>query len=183
MIYYRKLFPADLPRIEAHFLALSPEDRWRRFHSGASDESIRAYCRGFRWSERAVIGAFAWGRLVGLAESVRVAAERVEIAVSVEAFWQHHGVGRELVRRALSSAANRGVSEAVLDYVPGERSIPSIARSLGGEIDASGAVAHIRLPSHSARFELEELVEDIAAATAWAFDAAFWPLRLAAGAV
>lgn len=183
MIYCRKLSRADLARIEAHFLGLSVEDRRRRFHSGASDEAIRAYCRGFRWSERAVIGAFAWGRLVGLAESVRVAPERVEIAVSVEASWQRHGVGRELVRRALSSAANRGVTEAVLDYVPGERSIPNIARSLGGDIDAGGAVAHIKLPAHSARLEIEEFVEDIAAAAAWAFDAAFWPLRLAAGAV
>ncbi len=134
-------------------------------------------------SERAVIGAFAWGRLIGLAESVRVALERVEIAVSVDASWRQRGVGRELVRRALSSAANRGVGEAVLDYVPGERPIPRIAHSLGGVIDAGGAVAHITLPARSARFEVEELVEDIAAAAAWAFDAALWPLNLAAGAV
>ncbi len=181
MIYYRKLFPADLPRIEAHFRALSAEDRRRRFPSGASDEAIHAYCQGFRWSERAVIGAFVWGRLIGLAESVRVAPERAEIAVSVEAFWRHRGVGRELVRRALSSAANRGASEAVLDYVPGERSIPSIARSLGGAVEPGAAAAQIALPRRSARFEVEELVEDIAAAIAWTFDAAFWPLRLVPG--
>src|SRR5712671_3078016 len=117
MLYYRKLFSADAPRIEAHFLDLSPEDRRR----------------GFDWSERAVIGAFDLDRLVGIAECVRAADGNAEIAVSVDARWQHHGVGRELVRRAAASAANSGAATAVLDYAPGDTSIPHIARSLGGD--------------------------------------------------
>src|SRR5712671_6828498 len=166
MLYYRKLFSADAPRIEAHFLDLSPEDRRRRFHSLLGDDAIRAYCRGFDWSERAVIGAFDLDRLVGIAECVRVADGNVEIAVSLNAHWQHHGVGRELVRRAAASAANSGAATAVLDYAPGDTSIP-----------------HIALPAHDAAAEIEELIEDFGAALAGAFEAALWPWRFAAAAI
>ncbi|HEX9489444.1 MAG TPA: GNAT family N-acetyltransferase [Stellaceae bacterium] len=183
MIYYRKLLRADAPRIEAHFLALSPEDRRRRFHSPLGDDAVRAYCRSFNWSERAVIGAFDLDRLVGIAECVRVAADSAEIAVSVDSRWQHHGVGRELVRRAAASAANSGAVRAVLDYAPGETSIPHIARSLGGEVDALRGVAQIALPTRDAAGQIEELIEDLGAALAGALEAALWPLRFAAGTV
>jgi GNAT superfamily N-acetyltransferase len=183
MIYYRKLFPADASKIEAHFLGLSREDRRRRFHSPLGDDAVRAYCRSFRWSDRAVIGAFDLDRLVGIAECVRVAEDTAEIAVSVDSRWQHHGVGRELVRRAAASAANSGAAIAVLDYAPGESSIPHIARSLGGEIDAVRGVAQIALPAHSAAGQIEELVEDLGAALAGALEAALWPLRFVAGTV
>ena len=183
MLYYRKLFSADAPRIEAHFLDLSPEDRRRRFHSLLGDDAIRAYCRGFDWSERAVIGAFDLDRLVGIAECVRVADGNAEIAVSVDARWQHHGVGRELVRRAASSAANSGAATAVLDYAPGDTSIPHIARSLGGDVDGTRSVAQIALPAHDAAAEIEELIEDFGAALAGAFEAALWPWRFAAAAI
>src|SRR5258708_28088631 len=132
MIYYRKLLRADAPRIEAHFLALSPEDRRRRFHSPLGDDAVRAYCRSFNWSERAVIGAFDLDRLVGIAECVRGAADSAEIAVSVDSRWQHPVLGPDLVRRAAASAANSGAVRAVLDYAPGGTSIPASARSLGG---------------------------------------------------
>src|SRR5260221_4891951 len=128
MIYYRKLLRADAPRIEAHFLALSPEDGRRRFHSPLGDDAVRAYCRSFNWSERAVIGAFDLDRLVGIAECVRVAADSSEIAVSVDSRWQHHGVGRELVRRAAASAANTDAVLAGRDYAPDDASSPHIAR-------------------------------------------------------
>src|SRR5258708_14309516 len=118
MLYYRKLFSADAPRIEAHFLDLSPEDRRRRFHSLLGDDAIRAYCRGFDWSERAVIGAFDLDRLVGIAECVRVADGNVEIAVSVDARWQHHGVGRELVRRAPPSPPHHRAAPRLLAHPP-----------------------------------------------------------------
>src|SRR5258708_38374914 len=99
MIYYRKLLRADAPRIEAHFLALSPEDRRRRFHSPLGDDAVRAYCRSFNWSERAVIGAFDLDPLVGIAECVRVAAGSAETPVTVDSRCQHHGAGRGLLRR------------------------------------------------------------------------------------
>jgi GNAT superfamily N-acetyltransferase len=182
MIYYRKLFRADAPKIEAHFLALSREDRRRRFHSPLGDDAVSAYCRSFNWSERAVIGAFDLDRLVGIAESVRVAADSVEIAVSVDSRWQQHGVGRELVRRAAASAANSGAAIAFLDYAPGETSIPHIARSLGGEVDVLRDVAQIALPARDAAGQIEEFIEVLGAALAGALEVAVWPWRFAAGA-
>jgi GNAT superfamily N-acetyltransferase len=182
MLYYRKLLRADMAKIEAHFLALSPDDRRRRFHSPVGDDTIRAYCHSFDWNERAIIGAFALDRLVGIAEAVRIAENSAEIAVSVAADWQHHGVGRELVRRAVASAANSGVAIAVLDYTPGETSIPHIARSLGGDVDGLRSIAQIALPARSAAGQIEELVEDFGAALAGAFEALLWPWRFAASA-
>jgi len=182
MLYYRKLSRADVPKIEAHFLRLSPADRRRRFHSQIDDDAVRAYCRSFRWSERAVIGACHFDRLIALAEAVRVAPDRAEIAVSVDAGWRHLGVGRELVRRAAASAGNSGMATAVLDYTPGDAPIPHIARALGGDVDAAQAVAQLNLPAQNAAGQIEELVEDIGAALAWAFETALWPLRVALGA-
>jgi GNAT superfamily N-acetyltransferase len=183
MLYYRKLLRADAAKIEAHFLALSPDDRRRRFHALVGDDVIGAYCRSFDWSARATIGAFDFDRLVGIAECVRLAGGSAEIAVSVDARWQHHGVGRELVRRAVASAANSGVAIAVLDYTPGETSIPHIARSLGGDIDGVRSIAQIAPPARDAAGQIEELVEDLGAALAGAFDALLWPWRFAAAAV
>jgi GNAT superfamily N-acetyltransferase len=178
MLYYRKLFPADRSRIVAHFLDLSPEDRGRRFRCPVSDDFIRSYCRTFCWSERAVIGAFRFDRLLGLAESVSLTPERAEIAVSVASPWRRHGIGRELVRRAAASAANHGAALAVLDYAPGDTSIPRLARSLGGSLDQRNALAMIPLPEPAHAIEIEELLEDIAAAAAWALDSVLWPFRL-----
>lgn len=180
MIYYRKLFPADRPKIKAHFLRLSTEDRARRFHGLLSEDTVRAYCTGFDWSKRAVIGGFEFDRLVGIAEIVQTAPDQVEIAVSVEASYRHHGVGRELVRRAVDSAANRGASVAVLDYVKGDPSVPHIAASLGGHVDGMSGTAEITPPAHDTANEVEELLEDIAGAVSWAAEFFLWPLRLAA---
>ena len=181
MLYYRKLFAADAPKIEAHFLDLSPEDRRRRFHSLLGDAAIRAYCRSFDWRARAVIGAFDLDRLVGIAECVRVADGNVEIAVSVAARRQHLGVGRELVRRAAGSAANSGAAVAVLDYTPGESSIPHIARSLGGDVDGTRSIAQIPLPARHAAAQIEELIEDFGGALAGMVEAALWPWHFATG--
>jgi GNAT superfamily N-acetyltransferase len=183
MLYYRKLFPADLSKIAAHFLELSPEDRGRRFRCPVPDAFILSYCRTFRWSEQAVIGAFRFDRLLGLAESVSLTPERAEIAVSVAASWRRSGIGRELVRRAAASAANRGAALAVLDYAPGDSAIPRLACSLGGRLDQRNALAVIPLPAAERGIEMEELLEDLVAAAAWSFESVLWPLRLQGTAV
>jgi GNAT superfamily N-acetyltransferase len=177
MLYYRKLFPADLARIAAHFLALPPGDRCQRFRCAVSDEFIRNYCRTFRWSERTMIGAFRFDRLIGLAESLALTPGRAEIAVSVAASERRLGIGRELVRRAAARAAQRGATLAVLDYEPGDCSIPKLVSSLGGRLDQESAVAMIPLSAPPRSTELEELIEGVFAATAWMIASTPWPLR------
>ena len=93
-------------------------------------------------------------RPVGIAETVQVGAEQAEIAISVDAQYRHHGLGCELVHRAI--AGNRGVSLAVLDFVRGEPAIPHIALSLGGTSTASAPVPDTR---HAGAAELFEMVQ------------------------
>lgn len=86
------------------YLALSPDDRRKRFCCSLSDETISSYVNGLNFSRNTVLGAFdEQARIIGLAELVR-GAEASEMAFSVQLEKRGQKIGTILMRRLLSRA-------------------------------------------------------------------------------
>ena len=96
------LQPTDHARIEMHLLALSPEDRSRRFSAGlVTDDTIRRYVAGLRFERDMVMGLVSKrGTVISLAHGCVFEANgqrHVEAAFSVDAEWRGHGFGSRLM--------------------------------------------------------------------------------------
>jgi ribosomal protein S18 acetylase RimI-like enzyme len=126
----------DMPALEEHLLKLAPQDRRARFLSYISDELIFAYVRRLDPFRLVLIAAFDSGeRIVGLAE-VHPAAGigRAEAGVTVDVAFRRHGLGRQLVARALGLAFARGVQSVEFNFTPSNRALVCLVQSLGGRI-------------------------------------------------
>lgn len=114
---YRKLWPGEAKRLEAHLLRLDEKNRRLRFCGGISDHKIQDFCANIDWSKTTVLGCFVDGELRGagfiilLPEGFSVDAE---IAVSVELPFQNKGAGTTLLRKAMAVARNRYIKTAHL---------------------------------------------------------------------
>lgn len=114
---YRKLWPGEVNRIEAHLLRLDMTDRRLRFCGSLSDEKISDFCANIDWARTTVLGCFVDGDLRGtgfivlLPEGFSVDAE---IAFSVESQFQNNGVGTMLLQKAMAVARNRYIKTAHL---------------------------------------------------------------------
>lgn len=95
MAVHRRLLPTEAGQLAEHLLRLSPEQRGMRFMHAASDEVLRHHVRDFDWRTGLVIGFFEAGVLRGAPELQGERFGTCEVAVTVEAAWQHHGVGTD----------------------------------------------------------------------------------------
>ncbi len=131
MFVYRKLRPIERGAYEKHLLSLSPDDRRLRFMGSLSDDAIIEYVR------TVVIGCFVDAALHGAAE---VSFDRLlfpteaEFAVTVESPFQHHGIGLELARRAVTVARNRGVKVLHMACLTENLKMRNIARKMGAAL-------------------------------------------------
>jgi len=147
MLHFRVLGQADAADIEEHLLRLNAEDRYSRFHGPAGDEHVRRYVARLPWATHAAIGAFAEGRLIGIAE---IAYDKpflpkvAEVAVSVDRKQRTRGLGRELIERAVRAAAWRGAERCTLHFLHTNPSIPRIVRRLKGTVDFAEGEAVIK---------------------------------------
>jgi GNAT superfamily N-acetyltransferase len=97
-------------RLEAHLLRLDPASRQTRFFAPVSDRSIAAIMA--RAMPRALITFAPDGLIRGAAEiHDGEAPGMAEIAVSVEAPWQHRGIGAALTAEATRTAARLGYDD------------------------------------------------------------------------
>lgn len=174
MRVYRKLVPAELIAWSDHLKRLSPEARQARFSGTVSDETIEAYCRKIEWLTTVLVGAFVDGTLRGVAELRSLepgTGWRAEVAVTVEDAWQDHGLGTELLRRAVVYARNRGLKSLYMICLTDNRRMQAIARKLEGQLSFEGSQveADIAMPFPTQLTLLAEVLGDGAA-----FAAAFW---------
>jgi len=96
------LQPTDRARIEMHLLALSAEDRSRRFSAGlVTDDTINRYVAGLRFERDMVMGLVSKrGAVISLAHGCVFEAKgqrHVEAAFSVDAEWRGRGFGSRLM--------------------------------------------------------------------------------------
>ena len=109
----RRLWQTDKSILRAHFDRLGPEMRRLRFGAAVSPAFVADYADHVLSFDNIVYGAFIDDTLRGVGELRALLGQwpkRAEIALSVEADWQHAGIGDALFSRMVASARNRGVT-------------------------------------------------------------------------
>lgn len=142
----RTLLPNEFDLLKEHLLRLDAEDRFRRFAGHSDDATVARHVEQIDHFRTTVVAWIEDGRLRGAAELMRLntpAAERGEIAVTVEKDRQDQGIGTELLRRALTIARNRGIEQILMVCLPENGKMRHLADKfrgklidLGGEMEA-----------------------------------------------
>ncbi len=152
MVSYRSLLPMETERIAAHLARLPPDDRRRRFFGQLSGEAAALHARQIDWRHTVAIGAFEHGVLRGVAE-LSCLDRSCELAVSVEPHLQRHGVGTELVDRALLAARNHRMGRISVEWLHGNAGMSAITAKLAARRHIAGdeesAEIEIAAPSHA----------------------------------
>jgi GNAT superfamily N-acetyltransferase len=111
----RAIAPGDEAALEAFYGALSPASREARFHGEASvgDKAAHSFCAAEHEGRHGVVAESLArdGRwiMVGHLCLEPLPDGTAEVAVAVADAWQHHGVGRALLREAIEWARRHDV--------------------------------------------------------------------------
>ena len=179
----RKLSAAEIDLYEAHLMRLDRADRASRFHAGVTDDAIAHHCRKLRHATVWLFGTFIEGVLRAAAElhvEPQNWLEGAELALSVETPYQGQGLGKDLVRRALTVAQNRGLREVGMICLRDNHRIRRIATRFQSTLtlDTSDMTAGMTLPGPTPHSLWQEVLDD-EAALAWA-TLAYWHQALGA---
>jgi GNAT superfamily N-acetyltransferase len=149
----RSMGTRHLPDIEAHLLALDPQDRYLRFGYSATDEHIQKYVGQLNFERDELFGIF--NRHLELIAMAHLAFSLdpqfkscAEFGVSVAKSARGRGYGTQLFARAAMHARNEGVSQLFIHALSENTAMLKIARHAGAVIqrDGSESEAHLRLP-------------------------------------
>lgn len=150
LVPIRRVGPAHLDDIQAHLLALDPQDRYLRFGYAAGDEQICRYVNGLNFQRDEVFGIF--NRRLELLAMAHLAftpdAKRAEFGVSVSRHARGRGYGARLFDRAITHARNNRVDQIFIHALSENAAMLHIARSAGATVvrDGSESEAHLQLP-------------------------------------
>ncbi len=161
----RKLWVGEAGAYRDHLLRLDPESRHRRFSGAISDEIIARHAATISEVGVVVHGFFVDGVLRGAAELRHIGlpfSSEAEAAFSIEAPWQSHGVGTELLERALLSARNRGIKALHMQWLPDNHRMQELARKFEAEIkfDFGAVLGEVDPPRPTPLSFLREAVVD-----------------------
>lgn len=168
----RSLGPSHAPRICAHLLALSEEDRYLRFGAAASDAQIERYVAGLDFDRDEVFGIY--NRRLDLLAVAHLAFSvdpqchsQAEFGVSVSPRARGRGFGARLFDRAIVHARNEGVSVLHVHALSENTAMLKIARGAGARVEREGSESecHLRLPPADIDSHLSELMEEQMAQT------------------
>ena len=168
----RSIGPGQIDRIEAHLLALDPQDRYLRFGYAASDEQIRRYVAQLNFDRDEVFGIF--NRRLELIAMAHLAFSVdpqynscAEFGVSVAKNARARGYGGRLFERAVMHARNEGVVMLFIHALSENTAMLKIARRAGAVIerDGSESQAHLRLPPADFDSRVTELLNQQVAVT------------------
>jgi GNAT superfamily N-acetyltransferase len=103
--------------VKNFYLALSPEDRRKRFCCSLSDASISSYVEGLNFTRDTILGAFdEQAQIVGVAELVR-GDEASEMAFSVRPDKRGQKIGTVLMHRLLVRARMCGARKVYVMFL------------------------------------------------------------------
>ena len=154
----RELYEEERDKVQAFLLALSEQDRYRRFGRPMTDDALRQYAARIDWDESVVLGAFdAHTELAGILELADM-GHACEIAVAVAPAYRARGVGRALMDRALLKAKVRGRDKVLLLCQVDNEPMRRLARSAGLEsiLEDGEVTGTLELP----RAGLADVTED-----------------------
>jgi acetyl coenzyme A synthetase (ADP forming)-like protein len=132
---------ADEPALMAFFEALSEESLYLRFHGRPSvDARLVQPVVDPDWQERgALVGTYT-GRVVALANYVRLRDPRVaEVAFAVADDLQGRGVGTRLLEQLAEEAVGHGIEEFVAEVIAGNSAMLRVFTDAGFGITRTSA--------------------------------------------
>lgn len=142
-IRLRGLEARDQPAHAEHLLRLSPAARRARFHSALNDGAVAAYSQGIDWQHALIFGAFVDGTLRGVGELIPYPdRDEGEASFSIEADFQHIGIGKRLVLLTLLAARGSGLSRVHMDFIGDNQAMRRLARDVGAISGFSEGVIH-----------------------------------------
>ncbi len=160
----RKITAFEREAVKEFYLALSADDRRKRFCCLLSDETISRYVEGLDFMQHSVLGAFnEHGQLIGLAE-LAPGAKEGELAFSVRPDMRCRRIGTRLMERILLYARMSGVGKVFVMFLSENMPMRRLAQSAGMTVKMDGAEAYAsqELPAPSAdevsRWFLQEAV-------------------------
>lgn len=144
----RTLGERHRPRIVQHLLALTAEDRLRRFGHAASDEHLQRYAGQIDLDRDRVFGIFdARLALVAMAHlAFEPNREGAEFGVSVHGHLRGRGLGGALFDHAVTHARNRGVRSLTIYLARDNAPMLRIVKKAGAAVRFDGPDVRAELP-------------------------------------
>ena len=127
----RTLTVFERDAVRKFYLALSTDDRCKRFCCTLSDETISRYVDGLDFTRHTILGAFnEHAQLIGLAE-LALAAEESEMAFSVRQDMRCQWIGTKLMERLLLRARICGVRKVLVMFLSENTPMRRMAKRAG----------------------------------------------------
>lgn len=145
---FRKLWPQEQSLFRDHLLRLDKASRAMRFAHGVSDAFIEDYASHMSDAGSTVFAYIEQGEVRAAAELKKLGdtwGREAEAAFSVEAAYQDHGIGSELMGRVIRAARNRGVHLLYMSCLASNAKMQAIARKHEADL----------------RFEMGEVIGEI----------------------
>jgi GNAT superfamily N-acetyltransferase len=161
----RKLWIGETDQYRDHLLRLDPISRRNRFSGAISDDFIGRYVGISNCLDAVIHGFFVDGTLRGAAELRPLGAvlpQEAEVAFSIEASWQSHGVGTALLERTLLAARNRGFKLLHMACLADNRRMQQLAGKFSAELtfDYGSVVGEVEAPFATPLSLMREIVSD-----------------------
>ena len=140
----------DADAILAFFESLSDRSRYLRFHGfPALGPKLIAPFLEPDWEERGALAGWLDGRVVALANFVRLRdPRRAEAAFTVADDFQGRGIGTRLLEQLASLAADAGIERFVAEVMPDNRNMLVVFRDAGFDItrELEGGSVEVHFP-------------------------------------
>lgn len=143
----RSIGPRDRVDLTRFYADLSSDSRTSRFHGAAPtipDGTARFFCGPDHEHREGIVAEAFDDRgdpvLIGHVCIEPIDADAAEVAIAVADAWQHHGVGRAMLGRALDWAHAHGIDRLVAIVRCDNAAMFALLRTLGPSI-AYGPVA------------------------------------------
>ena len=148
----RRLTEFEREAVRNFYLALSPDDRRKRFCCSLSDATISNYVNRLNFTSDTILAAFdEQAQIVGLAELVR-GAEEGEMAFSVRPDRRGQKIGTKLMQRLLLRARTCGIGKVFVLFLADNTPMRRMACRAGmavSSVDGEARAAR-ELPAPSA---------------------------------
>ena len=153
LMIIRPLTVFEREAVRNFYLALSSDDRRKRFCCSLSDETISKYVSWLNFTRDTVLGAFdEHAQIVGLAELVR-GAEESEMAFSVRADRRGQKIGTMLMERVVARARMCGARKVFVLFLSDNTPMRRMALRAGMSVQTADGESHAarELPPASAQ--------------------------------
>jgi GNAT superfamily N-acetyltransferase len=138
----RTLTVFERDAVRNFYLALSTDDRRKRFCCTVSDESISNYVDGLNFARHTILGAFnEHAQLIGLGE-LALGAEESEMAFSVRLDMRCQRIATKLMERLLLRARMCGIRKVNVMFLSDNTPVRRMAKRAGMLVETDGGEAY-----------------------------------------